>query len=103
MVERSLRNRPSCVQEAVLATVLLVDDDREVLDTLVLTLKRGGYDVVPAESGTRALDLLAGGAVVDLMLTDVVMPDINGFNLARIVRMRHPRMRILFLTGFAEH
>ena len=85
-----------------MATVLVVDDDADVLETLVAIVKSGGHRTVKAGSGTAALDILDGEADVDLMLTDIVMPGLNGFNLARMARLRRRDIKILYMTGFHE-
>jgi CheY-like chemotaxis protein len=85
-----------------MATVLVVDDDVDVLETLVAIVKSGGHRTVKAGSGTAALDILDGETDVDLMLTDIVMPGLNGFNLARMARMRRSDLKILYMTGFHE-
>jgi CheY-like chemotaxis protein len=85
-----------------MATVLVVDDDADVLATLAAIIKSGGHSVVKANSGTTALDILDGDLPIDLLVTDVIMPGLNGFNLARMARMRRRSLRILYVTGFHE-
>jgi CheY-like chemotaxis protein len=84
------------------ATVLAVDDDRDALEAIRLALEEDGHEVLPVMSGVAALDLLERNRRVDLLLTDIVMPGLNGFNLARMVRMRHHGVRVLYLTGQFE-
>src|SRR4029077_5813603 len=64
---------------------------------------RNGYLVLSASNGTQALELLRSGATddVDLLVTDVVMPKMLGRELARRVRSEHPRIRVLFMSGYA--
>jgi CheY-like chemotaxis protein len=85
-----------------MAFVLVVDDEKDVRDLLADILIRAGHTVEKASSGVGALDLLDGDARVDLLLTDIVMPGLNGFNLARMVRERRPTTRVLYLTGYSE-
>jgi CheY-like chemotaxis protein len=85
-----------------MASILVVDDDPDVLETLVAIVKAGGHSVVPAKNGNTALDILDGDTPLDLLLTDVVMPGLNGFNLARMARMRRKSLKILYLTGFHD-
>jgi CheY-like chemotaxis protein len=85
-----------------MAVVMVVDDEPEVLDVLSSIMSRAGHSTVKASSGVAALDLLDSGAAVDVLLTDVMMPELNGFNLARIARMRRPSLKVLFLTGFYD-
>ena len=58
--------------------------------------------LLKAGSGTAALDILDGKTDVNLMVTDIVMPGLNGFNLARMARMRRVAIKILYMTGFNE-
>ena len=83
-------------------TVLVVDDDPEVLDSLVSVLKPQQYKVVFADSGAEALRVIDQGVVPDLVLSDVVMPGMSGFNLAQLARQRRPELKFLFITGYAE-
>jgi two-component system, cell cycle response regulator CpdR len=85
-----------------LASVLVVDDDADVLDIVASVVASAGHNVVKAGNGNEALNVLDGGDLFDLMITDIIMPGLNGFNLARMARMRRPLLRILYLTGFHE-
>src|SRR5579859_7408842 len=86
----------------VMASVMIVDDDADVLATLASILKVAGHDVVQAGNGIEALNLLDRGDTLDLLLTDVIMPGLNGFNLARMARSRRPDLRVLYLTGWFQ-
>lgn len=66
--------------------VLVADDDRIVRRIVVAKLSGLGYDVREAEDGQEALDLLAGGEVPDLLITDSLMPRMNGLELVRSIR-----------------
>lgn len=83
------------------ATVMVVDDDTEVRTFLAESLQAIGYQVVTAADGTEALGVL-GEADPSLLLLDFAMPAINGADVARAVRRTHPRLPIVFVTGFAE-
>lgn len=65
-------------------------------------LTRGGYDVTTAGSGNEAKELCRGGDGFELLLTDVVMPDIDGDSLAQHIRAMHPRIVVLFMSGYAD-
>jgi two-component system cell cycle response regulator CpdR len=84
------------------AHIIVVDDDHDVLTWLGSVLRKAGHDVVSAPSGIAALNILDGSHPLDLMVTDVVMPGLNGLNLACMARMRRPRMRVIYLTGYGE-
>jgi CheY-like chemotaxis protein len=84
------------------STVLLVDDDEAVRSTTGMILETMGYSVVEAESGREALERLTGDDAIDLLLTDVAMPGMNGPELARQVRVLRPVMPIVFFSGYAD-
>jgi signal transduction histidine kinase len=84
------------------ASILLVDDDKAVREVTAALLNDLGYEVREAGSGGAALDLLAHGLRVDLLLVDFAMPGMNGAELAREVQTRWPTLPILFVTGFAD-
>jgi CheY-like chemotaxis protein len=83
-------------------TVLVVDDEPDVRDTLFRMLKPRRYNVVLADSGAAALRVLDEGVAPDLVLSDVVMPGMTGFDLAYRARQRRPELKFLFITGYAE-
>ncbi|GLK90285.1 response regulator [Pseudomonas turukhanskensis] len=81
--------------------ILLVDDDAAVRDVTAQMLQRLGFQVVEADSGARALQLLAT-LEVDLLLADFAMPGMNGGELARVVAVQQPQLPIVFISGYAE-
>jgi CheY-like chemotaxis protein len=85
-----------------MSTVMVVDDDPDVLATLSNILKSAGYTVVEAGNGIEALNTLDKGEPLDLLVTDIIMPGLNGFNLARMARSRRPKIKILYLTGWFQ-
>ncbi len=80
-------------------TILVVDDDVGVLLTTARLLRRAGFETFDAESATRALALVEEQSV-DVLLSDVVMPEMNGIELAAAVRERHPRIEVILVSGF---
>jgi PAS domain S-box-containing protein len=85
-------------------TILLVEDEPAVLDLVKDTLDRIGYTVFTAGNGREALDLIEDqGLVPDLLLTDVVMPEMGGPELARSLTARFPAMKVLFASGYPDH
>lgn len=80
-------------------TILVVDDERDVLDMIEVGLGLDGYDVLLAESGERALELIAGHPI-DLVISDLRMPGMNG--VETIVRLREiaPRLPVIVVTGY---
>ncbi len=83
--------------------VLIVDDDENVRSILVEMVASQGHDVLAAASGREALGLLEGGASVDLVLTDLGMPGMSGWDVARAVRSRWPRLAVGLVTGWGNH
>jgi two-component system, cell cycle response regulator CpdR len=83
--------------------ILLVDDDPDVLNTHASILIDAGHDVTTAPNGWAALDMLDTRRPFDLLVTDVIMPVLNGLNLARMALLRRPAMKVLFLSGQDEH
>ena len=81
--------------------VLLVDDEPPVRAATGELLRDLGYQVVEAQSGREALDYLADN-VADFLVTDHLMPGMTGSDLVRAVRERHPAMRALIVSGYAE-
>jgi PAS domain S-box-containing protein len=81
-------------------TVLVAEDDATILSMLAEVLTAHGYSVLAATSGAGALELLEqGGADVDLLLTDMTMPELTGPELAARATCLAPRLRILYMSG----
>jgi PAS domain S-box-containing protein len=84
-------------------TILLVEDEEGVRHLMRRTLERAGYAVITASSVSDALArALDGGRPIDLLLSDVVMPDLSGPDLAQRVVRLHPAMKVLYVSGFAS-
>lgn len=82
-------------------TILVVDDDRSVRAATADVLRRAGYEVLEAHSGSSALDVLKGReGPVDLLLTDVQMQKMDGGELAEAVQATRPDLRVLFMSGY---
>ncbi len=82
--------------------VLVVEDEAAVRDMTVDALRALGYTVLHASDGRQALARLAAQPRIDLLLTDVVMPEMNGRQLAERVRALRPEVRVLFTTGYTR-
>ena len=80
--------------------ILLAEDDEAMRSHLARLLKRAGYAVVAAASGDEAVPLLEDEHF-DLLLSDVIMPGVDGIELARVCERVSPATRIVFITGFA--
>jgi PAS domain S-box-containing protein len=84
-------------------TILVVEDEHAVRQLTCRILESAGYRVLAAPHASEALRLLeAHGATIRLMLTDVVMPDVSGIELATEVAERFPHTKLLFMSGHAE-
>ncbi|HZV18748.1 MAG TPA: response regulator [Sphingobium sp.] len=80
--------------------ILVAEDDDSMRQYLSRALERSGYEVVAVDRGTAALPYLATQSF-DLLLTDIVMPEMDGIELAQHVASVAPATRVMFITGFA--
>ncbi len=86
-----------------IGTILLVEDDDPVRIFSARALRNKGYKVVEARSGEGALEVMGQMTEpIDLIVTDVVMPRMDGPELVRKVREQHPEMKVVFISGYAE-
>jgi two-component system cell cycle sensor histidine kinase/response regulator CckA len=83
-------------------TVLLVEDEPMVRSVAERALTRHGYSVITADNGEDALQVLDKGEVIDLLISDVVMPGMDGPTMVREARKSRPDLKILFMSGYAE-
>jgi CheY-like chemotaxis protein len=84
------------------ATILVVDDDADVRELTVGALEAMNYRVLAAENGRDALEVLRQADTVDLAVIDLVMPVMNGRQLATRIRAADPGRAILFTTGYDD-
>lgn len=82
-------------------SILVVEDEAEILQLNADVLRLAGHRVYEALNGEEALEILSGGADIDVMVTDVAMPEMSGPRLAARVRERWPQIRVLFVSGHA--
>jgi two-component system cell cycle response regulator CpdR len=80
--------------------ILLAEDDAVMREYLTRALERSGYSVSAVDRGTAALPLLEQ-ETFDLLLTDIVMPEMDGIELAQKASELVPNLRVMFITGFA--
>ncbi len=85
-------------------TILLVDDEPQVVSLVREMLIREGYTVLGASGGAEALELMKDNpdTKIDLLLTDIVMPEVNGRELADKVRALRPGLKVLYMSGFMK-
>jgi signal transduction histidine kinase/ActR/RegA family two-component response regulator len=84
------------------ATILLVDDDDPVRAITATMLRELGYNVRDVGGGEAALAVLGQEIGIDILLTDLVMPEMSGSRLASIVRSRYPDLPVVFISGYAD-
>lgn len=97
--ESPLLSGPS--PEHVMIDILLAEDDDAMRQYLTRALERAGYCVVAVDRGSDALARVLAGEAFDLLLTDIVMPEMDGIELAQRVARLQPAIRIMFITGFS--
>lgn len=85
---------------ANMVRILLAEDDDAMRQYLARALEKSGYEVVAVDRGTAALPLIQSERF-DLLLTDIVMPEMDGIELAQQAATIAPDMRVMFITGFA--
>ena len=84
-------------------TILVVEDADDLREITELILKKAGYQVLTAHSGALALEMLEHlNGDVDLLLTDVVMPRMQGPELVQRIKVVHPEIRVLYMSGYAQ-
>ena len=84
--------------------LLVVDDELPILKLVTRILATDNYEITSASSGDEAAEMIkaAGYPGVDLLVTDLMMPGMNGRELAQLTRRRFPNVRVLYVTGFAD-
>jgi CheY-like chemotaxis protein len=82
--------------------ILVVEDDDDVRGYAVAVLEGAGYEVLTARDAVQAFILLEQNPNIRLMFTDIVMPRIDGLMLADMAKLRHPGLRVLYATGYAD-
>ena len=84
-------------------TVLVVDDNETLRSVMTEVVKELGYNSVEAGDAPAAISILKSGQPIDLLVTDVGLPIVNGRQLAEIARERRPGLKVLFVTGYAPN
>jgi CheY-like chemotaxis protein len=82
--------------------ILVVDDEPRVSETLALVLRREGHQVACVPSGRAAVDRIERGRPVDMVLTDLGMPDVSGWAVARLVKQHWPEVPVGLVTGWGD-
>jgi signal transduction histidine kinase len=93
---------PGILPHTELCKVLIVDDDALVLEGTAAMIDDLGHTTIGVSSAAEALDVLASGLKVDVVVTDHAMPAMNGLQLARVIVERYPRLPVILATGSTE-
>jgi two-component system cell cycle sensor histidine kinase/response regulator CckA len=99
---KPVEEAPPPVEFTRAANVLLVEDEDAVRVFAARALKSKGYKVLEARTGEQALDILNDQPAIDLMITDMMMPGMDGGTLARLIRVERPEIKILLISGYSE-
>jgi len=101
-IEQGRPPPPAVDRQHALLVVLAVDDDDLVLTNTVAMLEDLGHTAIGAQSGKAALDILRQDNSIDLVITDQLMPQMTGLQLASAIKAQWPKLPVLIATGFAE-
>lgn len=82
-------------------TILVVDDEEMMRNLLEKILSREGYNIITAENGIQALDILHNEKA-DIIITDMKMPEMNGFELLKHVKKEFPQVGIIVMTAYGD-
>lgn len=85
-----------------MATVLVVDDQDLVRDVVRIALEQAGHRVIEAGTPTKALAAVEEERDIDLLLVDVVMPEMDAFDLARRIQAEVPGVRVIYTSGYTD-
>jgi CheY-like chemotaxis protein len=96
--------KPTAEIPAGTETVLLTEDEQDVREIAREFLESGGYKVIEAKNGKEAISIAAEHrGKIDLLVTDMVMPGMTGQELAVQLQQEHPRVSVVFMSGYSEH
>ena len=84
-----------------MAHILLAEDDKSMSDFLTMALAKEGHTVTTCDDGLKALEALKTDAPYDLLLSDIVMPGMDGIELSQKATTMRPDLKVMFITGFA--
>ncbi len=98
----SAQAAPATESEPAAGKIVLVEDNADVRGMTEKILSSFGHDIVTAENGAQAIEYSKMHDDIDLVITDVIMPDMNGVALSRTLRSRKPSLRVLFMSGYTD-
>jgi two-component system cell cycle sensor histidine kinase/response regulator CckA len=82
--------------------ILIADDEPELRALVKRYLEHPRFDLVEAENGVEALSVVPDARAIDLLITDQMMPKMEGHELSRRLRLQNPDLKVLYLTGYAD-
>ena len=85
--------------------VLIMDDEADIRKVVRMTLQKAGYEVLEAENGEKAIEVLSSGEnrlLLDVIICDIRMPKVNGIEAIAYFRKEYPRVPLIVLTGFPD-
>lgn len=82
--------------------ILIVDDERGIRSLLMLALRKAGYTVFAASDAQEAMSLMTDAGPFDVIVSDIIMPSVDGHELVRRVIKRYPRTRCVLMSGFDD-
>ena len=91
--------------ESTNGRVLIVDDEPDIRKVVRMTLLKAGYDVLEAENGEKAIEVINSGEnrlLLDVIICDIRMPKVNGIEAIAYFRQNYPRVPLIVLTGFPD-
>ena len=91
--QRAMPNNENC------STILITDDNRDAVDVISTFLITSGYRTIPTYSAREALDALDSDKSVGFVISDVRMPELDGFDFLRVVKHRFPHLKVILVTG----
>lgn len=83
-------------------TILVVDDETALADLTKKILETQGYSILLANGGKKALEIMSSNKV-DLVITDIIMPEMDGYELANVILQRYPEMKLQLVSGFTDN
>lgn len=87
--------------ESSMPSVLLVEDEAFLRELVVEILQDAGYRVIEAGDGNAGVDALRSDMRIDMLLSDIKLPDLDGYTVAQIGRKLHPDLKVILMTGYA--
>jgi CheY-like chemotaxis protein len=84
------------------STVLVVDDDPQVLEVAATACEEIGLNVLRAGDGAGALEILNENPDIEILLTDIAMPNMTGWELAHVAKQKYPDLKVIYTSGYIK-